>query len=159
MTVRAGALYGAYPYSADCATRAVIFQLEPNSGIPLYRQIVDQVKAATLNGALLDGDRLPSVRELARTLGINPTTVVKAYALLQQERLLALRHGTGAFVTLGRPALPVAEREEQVEVLATRLAVEGRRHGLPEARIIEILRAALRRLRPARRASSARGER
>src|SRR5260370_134670 len=126
----------------------MLFRLEPNSGVPLYRQIVDQVKSGAVKGVLREGDRLPSVRELARTLAINPTTVVKAYAELEQERLLVLRHGMGAFVTLGRAARPAEEREEVVEALAKRLAVEGRRHGLSELRIVAALRAALRRLRP-----------
>ena len=126
----------------------MLFHLEPNSGVPLYRQIVDEVKKATLTGLLKDGDRLPSVRELARSLGINPTTVVKAYDQLAQERLIVLRHGLGAFVTTGRPALPPAEREERVDRLATRLAVEGRRHGYTESRLLTVLKLALRRLRP-----------
>jgi len=126
----------------------VLFRLEPHSGVPLYRQIVAEVQAATVKGMLRDGDRLPSVRELARSLGINPTTVVKAYDELARERLIVLRHGLGAFVTIGRPALSSDEREERVERLATRLAVEGRRHGYSESRLVAILRRALRRLRP-----------
>ncbi len=129
----------------------MLFHLEPNSGVPLYRQIVDEVKAGTIKGLLRDGDRLPSVRELARSLGINPTTVVKAYEILEQEKLIVLRHGLGAFVTVGREALPPSEREERMERLASRLAVEGRRHGLSESRIVELLRRVLRRLRPLRR--------
>jgi GntR family transcriptional regulator len=126
----------------------VLFHLEPSSGIPLYQQIVDEVKAATVRGLLKDGDRLPSVRELARTLGINPTTVVKAYDQLARERLIVLRQGLGAFVTLGREALPPGEREEKVEQLALRLAVEGRRHGYSGARLVEVLKLVLRKLRP-----------
>src|SRR5262245_46644279 len=124
------------------------FRLEPHSGVPLYRQIVDEVKKGTLRGLLREGDRLPSVRELARTLGINPTTVVKAYDQLAAERLIVLRHGLGAYVTAGRSPLPAAEREERVDRLATRLAVEGLRHGYTESRLMTVLRLVLRRLRP-----------
>ncbi len=129
----------------------MLFRLEPNSGVPLYRQIVAEVQAAVVKGTLREGDRLPSVRELARSLGINPTTVVKAYDELARERLVVQRQGLGAFVTTGREAMPPAEREERIEPLATRLAVEGRRLGYSEARLLAILRRALGRLRPASR--------
>jgi len=126
----------------------MLFRLEPNSGVPLYRQIVAEVQAGIVKGLLKDGDRLPSVRELSRSLGIHPTTVVKAYVELARERLIVLRQGLGAFVTTGREALPPSERAERVEQLATSLALEGRRHGFSESRVVAIVRAALRKLRP-----------
>lgn len=126
----------------------MLFHLEPNSGVPLYQQIVAEVHAAVLRGLLRDGDRLPSVRELARTLGINPTTVVKAYDLLAAEHLIAQRPGLGAFVTTGREPMPAAQRDERVQQLARDYAVEGRRLGLSEGDLVSTLRRALQRLRP-----------
>lgn len=126
----------------------MLFHLEPNSGVPLYQQIVGEVHAALLKGHLRDGDRLPSVRELARTLGINPTTVVKAYDLLAAEHVIVQRPGLGAFITAGKEALPASQRDERVGKIAREFAIEGRRLGYSEADLLELLREALRSLRP-----------
>ena len=65
-----------------------MFSLEPTSGTPIYRQLVDQVRQLAASGGLEAGDRLPSVRAVAAELGINPTTIAKAYSLLEQEGLV-----------------------------------------------------------------------
>ena len=65
-----------------------MFALEPTSGTPIYRQLVDQVRQLTASGRLAAGDRLPSVRAVAIELGINPVTIAKAYSLLEKEGLI-----------------------------------------------------------------------
>ena len=72
--------------------------LNPTSGIPLYQQMVEQVKLAIQTGAVAVGDQLPSVRKMSEELLINPNTVARAYRDLEQEGVIALRHGSGAFV-------------------------------------------------------------
>jgi len=74
------------------------FRLDARSGVPTYLQLVGQVKQAVLLGYLQPGDQLPTVREVAADLAINPNTVAKAYRELQHEGVLELRHGSGAFV-------------------------------------------------------------
>lgn len=123
-------------------------QIRPNSGLPLYRQIANEVKAAFLRGYVRPGERLPSVRELASELGINPTTVVKAYDLLDRERLVVRRQGQGAFVAGGDEPLRPEERDARIGELAQELALEGRRLGFTEEAIGELVRRELRALRP-----------
>ena len=125
--------------------------IQPHAGPPLYQQIVDEVKSAFLRGAVEAGERLPSVRELAVTLGVNPTTVVKAYDTLANERLIVRRQGQGAFVADGKPALAPEEKESLLAELAHRLALEGLRLGWTETELVAQLRAELRALRPDKR--------
>jgi GntR family transcriptional regulator len=77
----------------------MLFRVSPSSGMPLYLQLIDQVKHAIDTGALGSGDRLPTIRAVAEDLVINPNTVVRAYRELQHEGIIDLKHGSGAFVT------------------------------------------------------------
>jgi GntR family transcriptional regulator len=124
------------------------FQLAPNSGVPLFKQVANQVKAAVLRGALAPEQRLPSVRELARELAVNPTTIVKAYEQLERERVIACRHGQGAFVIGGVEPLHAAERDGLLTQLAAEFAREGRRLGMSEQQLLALLESELRKLRP-----------
>jgi len=73
-------------------------RLNPASGVPLYLQLMEQVKHAIETGALRAGEQLPSVRQMAEDLVINPNTVARAYRDLEHEGIIELRHGSGAFV-------------------------------------------------------------
>jgi GntR family transcriptional regulator len=75
------------------------FRLDASSGVPPYLQLVHQVRQSLLLGYLREGDRLPTVKELARDLAINPNTVVKAYRQLEHEGLAGGRPGQGTFIT------------------------------------------------------------
>ena len=82
-----------------CAdTAIVIFRLNQSSGIPLYLQLIEQVKHAVETGALREGDQLPTIRKVAVDLVMNPNTVVRAYRELEHEGILELKHGSGAFI-------------------------------------------------------------
>jgi GntR family transcriptional regulator len=76
----------------------VIFRLNQSSGVPLYLQLMEQVKHAVETGALREGDQLPTIRKLAEDLVMNPNTVVRAYRELEHEGILELKHGSGAFI-------------------------------------------------------------
>jgi DNA-binding transcriptional MocR family regulator len=80
-------------------------QLEPSSGVPLYRQLFVQLKEMILSGQLRPGERLPASRELAGRLGLNRTTITAAYELLQAEGLIRGHVGRGSYVATG-PAMP-----------------------------------------------------
>ena len=76
----------------------MLFRIHSSSGVPLYLQLMEQVKHAIETGALKAGEQLPTIRELAEDLVINPNTVVRAYRELQHEGVIVLRHGSGAYV-------------------------------------------------------------
>ena len=77
----------------------MLFRPNPSSGVPIYLQLMEQVKHAIETGALRPGDQLPGMRPLAEELVINPNTVAKAYRELEREGVIELRHGAGAFVS------------------------------------------------------------
>jgi GntR family transcriptional regulator len=83
---------------------SILFSIRPDDGRPVYRQIVDQVKAALGSGKLRPGDQLPTHRDLARELVVAPLTVKKAYDTLQAEGLILMAQGKGTFVTRRGPA-------------------------------------------------------
>jgi GntR family transcriptional regulator len=77
----------------------MLIRVNPSSGVPLYLQLMDQVKHAIETGAVKAGDQLPTIRKLAENLVMNPNTVVRAYRELQHEGIIELKHGSGAFVS------------------------------------------------------------
>lgn len=113
--------------------------LDYHSGEPIYRQIVEQVKYLVALGRLADGERLPSIRRLARQLKINPRTVVRAYEQLHHAGLVVMRHGQGVFVTAGRGTIPADRRDPAIAGLACRLLAEARRMGATNEEILAIL--------------------
>ncbi len=97
---------------------SVRFQITPGSTAPIYRQIVDQVRAAVATGKLSTGDALPSVRALAAELVVNPNTVAKAYAELCSEGVTEPQRGRGVFVARSRQLLSNNERKRRLNELA-----------------------------------------
>jgi GntR family transcriptional regulator len=96
----------------------VFFHIDPHNGLAIYDQIVRQLKFAVASGALKSGELIPSVRELARELAINPNTIARAYRQLQDDNVLQSVRGTGLEVATG-----AAERcrNERVKLIRTRL--------------------------------------
>ncbi len=84
----------------------MVFRINPHSGVPLYLQLVEQVRHAVEAGALRPGDQLPAIRKVAEDMVMNPNTVAKAYREMEHEGLIALRHGAGAFVAETSAAAP-----------------------------------------------------
>ena len=80
----------------------MLLRPNPSSGVPIYLQLMEQVKHSIETGALRPGEQLPGIRPLAEELVINPNTVAKAYRELEHEGVIELRHGAGAFVS-GNP--------------------------------------------------------
>src|SRR5580692_1542366 len=80
------------------------FQIHPSSGVPIYRQLMDQVKALVASGRLVPGDMLPSVRQLGQDLQINQMTVSKAYSLLEREGAVERVRGQGMRINHVAPA-------------------------------------------------------
>ena len=88
----------------------MLFRPNPSSGVPLYLQLMEQVKHAVETGALRPGEQLPGIRPLAEELVMNPNTVAKAYRELEHEGVIELRHGAGAFVAATARAKNVTDK-------------------------------------------------
>jgi GntR family transcriptional regulator len=98
------------------------FRLDVASGVPVYRQIIDQILGAIASGALRGGDQLHTVRQLAVDLSINPNTVLRAYRELEIRGVLTTQQGTGTFVTREQQVKPdEAERQRQLTQLVGEL--------------------------------------
>ena len=115
------------------------FQINPHSGVPVYRQMIDQVKYYIASETLKPGDQLPSIRELAQRLAINPTTVVRVYNELEHEGVIEMRHGKGAFVTAAGRRMNAAERKQTLRQLARHLAVEAVQMGAPASQVLKLV--------------------
>lgn len=116
--------------------------------MPVYLQLIEQVKHAVATGVLRSGDQLPAMRRVAEDLVINPNTVAKAYRELEHEGWIELRHGAGAFVTDGpahadRVAL-LAQASRQVRTLVDQLRLAG----VTDAELRRILESELNRQSP-----------
>jgi GntR family transcriptional regulator len=114
--------------------------LDHHSGEPVYRQIVEAIKYKVASGQLADGDALPSIRDLADQLKINPGTVVRAYDELGHAGLVVMQQGKGVFITARRDAAPTAVRRKAIANLARRLLAEASRMGAGTDETLKIVR-------------------
>src|SRR5580700_1010986 len=116
------------------------FKLDLRSGVPVYRQIIDQVRAGVAAGSLGAGDQLPTVRQLAVDLTINPNTVLRAYRELELGGLLETHQGTGTFISEKKINRNNAERERQLAQLAGEFAARAGAAGFTLEDLIDRLR-------------------
>ena len=100
----------------------VDFQIDTKSGVPFYRQIIEQVKYAIARGLLEPGDQLPTVRQLAVDLSVNPNTVIRAYRELEIERVVVTQQGAGTFISNKRP-------ERMLDQILTELTARASSYG------------------------------
>jgi GntR family transcriptional regulator len=99
--------------------RRLEFRLDLHSGVPVYRQIIDQVMGAIATGALTGGDQLPTVRQMAVDLSINPNTVVRAYRELEIRGVLETHQGTGTFIGHKKVERDELDRRRQLDRLVS----------------------------------------
>lgn len=104
---------------------AVQFAIDLHSGVPVYRQLIDQVRGGIASGNLRAGDQLPTVRQLAVDLAINPNTVMRAYRELELGGLLETHQGTGTFISSKKMEKKSAERERQLVQMAGEFAARA----------------------------------
>jgi GntR family transcriptional regulator len=90
------------------------FQCDATARVPIYRQLMDQVREAVARGRAQPGDRLPSVRQLSRELVVNPNTIAKAYSELEHEGVLNTRPGLGAFIAKPQADLSTKVRKQRL---------------------------------------------
>ncbi len=119
------------------------FQIDSHSGVPVYRQLMDQIRYYVAGGALKPGDQLPSIRELAQALTVNPTTIVKAYTELEHDRVIEMQHGRGAFIATAAKRVGAVEWEKALRRLARQLAVESAQMGADRSEVIRVLQEEL----------------
>lgn len=113
--------------------------LSPNDGVPIYRQIVNQVKYLVAAGRLVPGEEIPPIRSLAAQLVINPNTVARAYLDLERDGIVIKRHGSGTFIADGGSPLKTAARQEILAARVDALLAEARHLGVPLAELHSIL--------------------
>jgi len=101
------------------------FRIDPASRLPIYRQLRDQVREAVARGTLQPEERLPSVRELSRTLVVNPNTIARVYTELEREGLINTRPGLGVFVAQPRAELTTQVRRERLQRLVDGFLTEA----------------------------------
>jgi GntR family transcriptional regulator len=116
-----------------------VFTLNPHSGIPIYRQLREQVRRMVLSGQLRPGAELPSVRELAGLHAVNPMTISKAYSLLEADGLLERNRGKPMTVAHNAAVRPAAQLRE-LEPALEQLVLAARQLQLNEAELIKALR-------------------
>lgn len=114
-------------------------KIDPDSGTPIYLQIIDELKTAVLSGRYRDGDRVLPVRELAVQLRVNPNTVAKAYRLMQDEGLLVSRPGGGTFIAVPEAFSLRREREEAIAAQLGRLVAKAKAFDIGPERLRELL--------------------
>lgn len=126
------------PFSIDIST---------GSGIPIFRQVVDQIRLGIATGRLAEGKQLPSVRALAERLVVNPNTIAKAYAELARERVIDSRQGRGVFVAPPRQMYTRSERARRLGPLLDAVVNEGLSLGYDTEELVDSLRQRLAKLK------------
>ncbi|MCX7918857.1 MAG: GntR family transcriptional regulator [bacterium] len=99
--------------------------IDPSSGLPIYLQIINQIKYSIAMEAVRPGDQLPSVRELASQLRVNPNTVAKAYTELERERIVFTKRGEGTFVSDINVSISEEEKEKIIADMLNRALVQA----------------------------------
>jgi len=121
----------------------MLFRPNPASGVPIYLQLMEQVKHSIETGALRPGEQLPGIRPLAEQLVINPNTVAKAYRELEHEGVIELRHGAGAFVSVNGPAKKLTDRMRTAQTIVAAALEKLRDRGLTDEEIRRLVEAHL----------------
>jgi GntR family transcriptional regulator len=124
--------------------------VDPSNDVPIFRQIVQQIKTAVAMGRLLPEEPLPSVRQLAVDLAVNPNTVARAYLDLEIEGVIYKRQGAGTFVSGQGVEMSKQERRRVLSELFERALVEGVNLGMEERELRETFERVLEKIMQAR---------
>jgi GntR family transcriptional regulator len=121
----------------------MLFRTNPSSGVPIYLQLMEQVKHAIETGALRPGEQLPGIRPLAEELVMNPNTVAKAYRELEHQGVIELRHGAGAFVSTTAQAKKVTEKVRAGQAIVAEAVEKLHKRGVTDEEIRRLFEAEL----------------
>ncbi len=124
------------------------FTVNPSSGLPIYRQIMDQVRALIAGGRLVPGDLLPSVRQLGAELQVNMMTISKAYARLEAEGVIERVRGRGMRVRPPSGGGSLADRRRELQPLVEQAVIRARQLQLDDRQIMEIVKLVLKEHQP-----------
>jgi GntR family transcriptional regulator len=113
-------------------------RLDPRSAMPVYAQLIRQVRSAVLRGVLVPGDRLPAAREVVSSLAINPNTVLKAYSQLEHEGVVCSRAGQGTFIAETAPAPISASIRQDLEPALRMWMARARDAGLNDEAVFAL---------------------
>jgi GntR family transcriptional regulator len=118
------------------------WRVEYNSGIPVYRQIINQAFAAVAAGTFQPGDQLPTIRALSERLNVNPNTVAKAYRELELKGIIVSERGSGSFIQEQKPAPTPGAREKKAKLkdLYHRLLADAASSGLTESELLRFIK-------------------
>jgi GntR family transcriptional regulator len=126
-----------------CCWTVLLLRPNPASGVPIYLQLMEQVKHAVATGAVRPGEQLPGIRPLAEQLVINPNTVAKAYRELEHEGVVELRQGAGAFVAEHAGSKRTAERVRAAQAAVAVTVEKLRARGVGDDEIRRLFEAEL----------------
>jgi GntR family transcriptional regulator len=124
----------------------MFIRIESSSGVPILRQIADQIRSHSATGTLAPGDRLPSVRQLAKELAVNPNTILHVYERLTAEGILERRQGDGTYVSLTLPRGRAKAQRELLESELDRLCHRAADLGVSDDELRELLDESLARI-------------
>jgi len=116
------------------------FQLDAHSGVPVYRQLIDQVQGALAGGRLKAGDQLPTIRQVAVDLAINPNTVTRAYREMEIRGMLETQQGTGTFIAEQPVATDSRARSRQMQQFAGEVIARAGANGFSLTELIDALK-------------------
>lgn len=128
---------------ARTGSSSIRFAIDLHTGVPVYRQLIDQVRGGIAAGSLTSGDQLPTVRQLAVDLEINPNTVMRAYRELELGGLLETHQGTGTFISNKKLEKKSAERERQLGQMVSDFAARAGAAGFTLEELIDRLQQLL----------------
>lgn len=117
----------------------MLISLNPSNGVPIYRQVFQQIKERILSGQLAEGSQLPSVRELSAQVSINPLTAAKVYQMLERDGLVESRRGQGTFVAAITRELSAQERRKEIEPAVRQLVTEALHLGMELPAILQLI--------------------
>jgi GntR family transcriptional regulator len=126
--------------AAQIGNETFRFRLDLKSGVPVYRQLIDQVLGAIAAAALSPGDRLPTVRQVAVDLAINPNTVVRAYKELEIRGVLTTQQGTGTFISNQKVKVNEVERQRRLSHFVADVAARAGAEGFTVEEVLAALR-------------------
>ena len=115
------------------------FSLDPSNGVPIYRQIIQQIEQAVLSNKLKPGDRLPTIRSLAVELKTNPNTIAKAYSELEIRGILVTQVGSGTFISDKKPVVNDDGINQQIQKVLTRFIEDMKELGVDKRELTRIL--------------------
>jgi len=124
----------------------ILLRPNPSSGVPIYLQLMEQVRHAIETGALRPGEQLPSIRPLAEELVVNPNTIAKAYRELEHEGVIELRQGAGAFVSDKAPTKKDADKLRAAQAAVAGAIEKLRARGVTDDEIRRLVEAELSRV-------------